>query len=241
MPMQTTRIGAFKHNKLLLMFETIEEVRNNGWSTNKVIDCCTGKKTRYHGMKWQYLNSSNQPPKEEKEEETTNQIDMKRVQEITGKKRIELDNVKVSFPIKLLQWQINNLLYQYNNKYAFPHTITNLTKELVDIVKKSKINEEKQSDEILTKARNLYTSLHTYTNTKDKEEENKAVDDSIRFILFNYSKKKNVMSVTQQVELLTEIKEMLSYISSNGIPTTERINNLSKLSQQLRERIVSQI
>ena len=219
MPMQT-RIGAFKHNKLLLMFETIEEVRNNGWSTNK---------------------SSNQPPKEKKEEETTNQIDMKRIQEITCTKRIELDNVKVSFPIKLLQWQINNLLYMYNNKYAFPHTITNLTKELVDIVKKSKINEEKQSDEILTKARNLYTSLHTYTNTKDKEEENKAVDDSIRFILFNYSKKKNVMSVTQLVELLTEIKEMLSYISSNGIPTTERINNLSKLSQQLRERIVSQI
>lgn len=215
-----TRIGAFKHNKLLLMFETIEEVRNNGWSTNK---------------------SSNQPPKEKKEEETTNQIDMKRIQEITCTKRIELDNVKVSFPIKLLQWQINNLLYMYNNKYAFPHTITNLTKELVDIVKKSKINEEKQSDEILTKARNLYTSLHTYTNTKDKEEENKAVDDSIRFILFNYSKKKNVMSVTQLVELLTEIKEMLSYISSNGIPTTERINNLSKLSQQLRERIVSQI
>lgn len=236
-----TKIGAYRKDKLVLQFKSIEEVKNNGWNTSRVIDCCAGKKKKYSGMKWQYLTIP-QPPKEKKEEETTNQIDMKRIQEITCIKRIDLENVKVSFPIKLLQWKINNLLYQFNNKYAFPHTISNLKRELIDIVVNSKINEEKQSEEILSKARLLYSSLHTYLQkTTIQEEQDKAIDDSIKYILFNYSKKKNVMSVTQQVEMLTEIKEMLTYISNNAIKITDRINNLFKLSQQLKESIVSQL
>lgn len=117
----------------------------------------------------------------------------------------------------------------------------NLIQELIDIVKKSNIQEEKEkhTKEILQKARTLYTSLHTYIHTQDEQE--KAIDDTARFILYTYSKKKNVMTVTQQIEMLTEIKGLLQYISSSNIQPTERISNLSKLSQQLKETIVAQL
>lgn len=231
MPM--TRIGAFKEDKMLLVYNSIEDVRTSGWSINKVVDCCLGKKRKYHGMRWQYITST------QTNTIANYNIEMKRIQEVTGVKRIELDNVKVSFPIKLLQWQINNLLFNYNNKYAYPHTISTLKKELVDIITKSNIKEDKQSGEILQKARTLYISLHTYIYDIDEKE--KAIDDTARYILYTYTKKKNVMTVTQQLEMLTEIKGLLQYISSNSIQPTERISNLSKLARQLKDTIVAQL
>lgn len=241
MPMQT-RIGAFKNGKIILQFNSLKEVEAHGWNITKVTDCCKGKKKRYNGMQWLYLKKAKQPTiqeishNKEEEEET-----MKRIQEVTGFKRIDLDNIKVTFPVKLLQWQINNLLYNYNNKYAFPHTMHNLIQELIDIVKKSNIQEEqeKHSKEILQKARTLYKCLHTYIHTQDEQE--KAIDDTARYILYTYSKKKNVMTVTQQLDMLTEIKGLLQYISTNNIQPTERISNLSKLSQQLKDTIVAQL
>ena len=232
--MQTTRIGAFKKDKMLLLFNSIEEVRTSGWSINKVVDCCLGKKRKYHGMRWQYITSTTQTISI-----ANYNIEMKRIQEVTGKKRIELDNIKVSFPIKLLQWQLNNLLYNYNNKYAYPHTISTLKKELVEIINKSNIKEDKQSGEILEKARVIYKCLHTYIYDIDEQE--KAIDDTARYLLYTYSKKKNVMTVTQLIEMLTEIKGLLQYISSNNIQPTERISNLSKLAQQLKGTIVAQL
>ena len=228
-----TRIGAFKEDKMLLVYNSIEDVRTSGWSINKVVDCCLGKKRKYHGMRWQYITST------QTNTIANYNIEMKRIQEVTGVKRIELDNVKVSFPIKLLQWQINNLLFNYNNKYAYPHTISTLKKELVDIITKSNIKEDKQSGEILQKARTLYISLHTYIYDIDEKE--KAIDDTARYILYTYTKKKNVMTVTQQLEMLTEIKGLLQYISSNSIQPTERISNLSKLARQLKDTIVAQL
>lgn len=228
-----TRIGAFKEDKMMLVYNSIEDVRKSGWSINKVVDCCLGKKRKYHGMRWQYISST------QTNTIANYNIEMKRIQEVTGVKRIELDNVKVSFPIKLLQWQINNLLFNYNNKYAYPHNISTLKKELVDIITKSKIKEDKQSGEILQKARTLYISLHTYIYDIDEKE--KAIDDTARYILYTYSKKKSVMTVTQQIEMLTEIKGLLQYISTNNIQPTERISNLSKLAQQLKDTIVAQL
>lgn len=228
-----TRIGAFKEDKMMLVYNSIEDVRTSGWSINKVVDCCLGKKRKYHGMRWQYITST------QTNTIANYNIEMKRIQEVTGVKRIELDNVKVSFPIKLLQWQINNLLFNYNNKYAYPHNISTLKKELVDIITKSNIKEDKQSGEILEKARVIYKCLHTYIYDIDKQEE--AIDDTARYILYTYSKKKSVMTVTQQIEMLTEIKGLLQYISTNNIQPTERISNLSKLAQQLRETIVAQL
>lgn len=163
---------------------------------------------------------------------------MKRIADITNTKSIHLDNVKVKFQIKLLQYNINNILYKYNNKFAFPQYVEKLKSELTNTIKSANINDDKDSKELLTKTRELYVKL---CNHQPEHIEETAIDNSLKFILFNFIKNKATLDIQQEIELLEELKMYKDIIAKNNIPATDRINNCYKLIEQLKNSIIAKL
>lgn len=163
---------------------------------------------------------------------------MKRIADITNTKSIHLDNVKVKFQIKLLQYNINNILYKYNNKFAFPQYVEKLKSELTNTIKSANINDDKDSTELLTKTRELYVKL---CNHQPEHIEETAIDNSLKFILFNFIKNKATLDIQQEIELLEELKMYKDIIANNNIPATDRINNCYKLIEQLKNSIIAKL
>lgn len=163
---------------------------------------------------------------------------MKRIADITNTKSIHLDNVKVKFQIKLLQYNINNILYKYNNKFAFPQYVEKLKSELTNTIKSANINDDKDATELLTKTRELYVKL---CNHQPEYIEETAIDNSLKFILFNFIKNKATLDIQQEIELLEELKMYKDIIAKNNIPATDRINNCYKLIEQLKNSIIAKL
>lgn len=164
---------------------------------------------------------------------------MKRIQEITNTPQIKLKNVKINFEVKLLQYQVNQLLYKYNNKYAFQQYITQLKEELVQLIKSNEqTTKNKQAFELLTVVRNLYTTLHKYHAEPATPE---AIDNTLKYILFNYTKQKATINIYQELQLLNELKLIRNIIENNKIPITNRVKNSYTLIQQLTESITKKL
>lgn len=164
---------------------------------------------------------------------------MKRIQEITEMPQIKLKNVKINFEVKLLQYRVNQLLYKYNNKYAFSAYLTQLKEELVQLIKSNEqTTKNKQAFELLTVLRKIYTALNkhiTETPTPD------AIDSTLKYLLFNYTKIKNSITIHQELDLINELKLLKSIIEENNIPITPRIKNTDTLINQLRESIIKKL
>lgn len=164
---------------------------------------------------------------------------MKRIFEITATKAIKLENVKVPFQVKLLQYTINNILYKYNNKFAFPQYINLLKSELTSIIKQSNLSEDKDATELLEKAREIYKSLTNYQ--PDNTGIDDAIDSSLKYIMYNFTKDKLTMTLEKEMELLNELKLISIIIDTNNIQVTERIKNGRKLIEQLKTSIIAKL
>lgn len=164
---------------------------------------------------------------------------MKRIFEITNTKAIKLENVKVSFRIKLLQWQINQLLYEYNNKYAIAPIINQLKEEITKLVNNSNLNNDKDAQELINKARELYKSLNSYT--QDNTGIDIAVDNTLKFILYQFNRDKLTLDIHQKLDMLNELKMTRDIITQNNLPITERIKNSYKLIEQLKQAITTSL
>lgn len=164
---------------------------------------------------------------------------MKRIFEITNTKAIKLENVKVSFQIKLLQWQINQLLYKYNNKYAFAPIINQLKEEITKVVNDSNLKNDKDGQELIAKTREIYKSLNSYT--QDNTGIDIAVDNTLKFILYQFNRDKLTLDIHQKLDMLNELKMIKDVIISNNLPITERIKNSFKLIEQLKQAITTSL
>lgn len=164
---------------------------------------------------------------------------MKRIFEITNTKAIKLDNVRVPFQVKLLQWQINQLLYAYNNKYAFEPIISQLKDEITKLVNDSNQKNDKDAQELITKVRELYISLNSYI--VDNTGIDIAVDNTIKYLLYQFQRDKLIMTLQQEINLLNELKMTREIITTNNIPVTERIKNSYQLIEQLKHSITSKL
>ena len=164
---------------------------------------------------------------------------MKRIFEITNTKAIKLENVRVPFQVKLLQWQINQLLYAYNNKYGFNIIINQLKEELIKAINDSNLKDDKDAQELITKARELYISLNSYT--QDNTGIDIAVDNTLKFLLYQFNRDKLIMTLQQEINLLNELKMTREIITTNNIPVTERIKNSYQLIEQLKHSITSKL
>lgn len=164
---------------------------------------------------------------------------MKRIQEITNTPQIKLKNVRINFDVKLLQYQVNQLLYRYNNKYAISEYITQLKQDLIQLMKENdKTTKNKQSFELLTAVRNLYTTLNKYHAEPATPD---AIDNTLKYILFNYSKNKPTITIVEELYLYNELKLLKSIIEENNIPITQRITNTYKLMSQLKLSITNKL
>lgn len=164
---------------------------------------------------------------------------MKRIFEITNTKAIKLDNVRVPFQVKLLQWQINQLLYAYNNKYGFNIIINQLKEELIKAINDSNLKDDKDAQELITKARELYISLNSYT--QDNTGIEIAIDNTLKFLLYQFQRDKLIMTLQQEINLLDELKMAREIITANNLPITERIKNSYQLIEQLKRSITAKL
>lgn len=164
---------------------------------------------------------------------------MKRIFEITNTKSIKLDNVKVPFQVKLLQYTINNILYKYNNKYGFNIIINQLKEELIKAINDSNLKDDKDAQELITKARELYISLNSYT--QDNTGIEIAIDNTLKFLLYQFQRDKLIMTLQQEINLLNELKMTREIITTNNIPITERIKNSYQLIEQLKNSIITKL
>lgn len=164
---------------------------------------------------------------------------MKRIQEITNTPQIKLKNVRINFDVKLLQYQVNQLLYRYNNKYAISEYITQLKQDLIQLMKENdKTTKNKQAFELLSAVRNLYTTLNKHIAENPTPD---AIDNTLKFLLFNYTKQKATINIYQELQLLNELKLLKNVIENNKIPITNRVKNSYTLIQQLTESITKKL
>lgn len=164
---------------------------------------------------------------------------MKRIYEIINTKSIRLDNVKVPFQIKLLQYNINNLLFKYNNKYTFQPVIETLKAELVKAINDSNLKDNNEAQELITKAREIYITLNSHI--VDNTGIDIAVDNSLKYLLYEFNKNKLTLTIQQELILLNELKMLKEIITVNNITITERIKNAYKLIEQLKHSISSKL
>lgn len=164
---------------------------------------------------------------------------MKRIFEIINTKAIKLDNVRVPFQVKLLQWQINQLLYKYNNKYAFEPIITQLKDDITKLVNDSNQKNDKEAQELITKIRELYKSLNSYI--QDNTGIDIAVDNALKYLLYQFNRDKLIMTLEKEIKFLNELKMTKEIITVNNLPITERIKNSYQLIEQLKRSIISKL
>ena len=164
---------------------------------------------------------------------------MKRIFEITNAKAIKLENVRVPFQVKLLQWQINQLLYAYNNKYAFEPIISQLKDDITKLVNDSNQKNDKDAQELITKVREIYVNLNSYI--VDNTGIDIAVDNTLKYIMYNFTKDKLTLTLQQEINLLDELKMAKEIITQHNLPITERIKNSYQLIEQLKRSISSKL
>lgn len=164
---------------------------------------------------------------------------MKRIFEITNIKAIKLDNVKVPFQVKLLQYTINNILYKYNNKYGFNIIINQLKEELIKAINDSNLKDDKDAQELITKVRELYISLNSYT--QDNTGIEIAVDNTLKYALYQFNRDKLTLTLQQEIRMLDELKMTKEIITQHNLPITERIKNSYQLIEQLKRSITAKL
>lgn len=164
---------------------------------------------------------------------------MKRIFEITNTKAIKLDNVRVPFQVKLLQWQINQLLYAYNNKYAFEPIISQLKDDITKLVNDSNLKNDKDAQELITKVRELYIALNSHI--VDNTGIDIAVDNALKYLLYQFNRDKLIMTLEQEIRMLNELKMTKEIITQHNLPITERIKNSYQLIEQLKRSITAKL
>ena len=115
---------------------------------------------------------------------------MKKIGEVLDLKAIQLKNTKVKFVVKLLQYRLNTIIYRYNQKFSFKEYVVDFEEDLTSVVLDSGLNGDKEAVELLGRVREIIRRLreHLKTDAPSLIDLNEAVDKSIRFTLFQYSK-----------------------------------------------------
>ena len=168
---------------------------------------------------------------------------MKKIGEVLDLKAIQLKNTKVRFVVKLLQYRLNTIIYRYNQKFSFKEYVVDFEKDLTSVVLDSGLNGDKEAVELLGRVREIIRRLreHLKTDAPSLIDLNEAVDKSIRFTLFQYSKNKADMPLRQMIDVLDEVKLLSRIVEENSLLVTDRVKNLRVLESQLKERIYNEL
>ena len=154
-----------------------------------------------------------------------------------------MKNTKVKFVVKLLQYHLNAIIYRYNQKFSFKEYIVALEKDLTSVVLDSGLSGDREAVELLGKVREIIRRLreHLKTDAPSLIDLNEAVDKSIRFVLFQYSKSKTDVTLRQMIDVLDGVKLLSRIVEENNLLVTDRVKNLRVLESQLKERIYNEL
>lgn len=149
----------------------------------------------------------------------------------------------MKFVVKLLQYHLNAIIYRYNQKFSFKEYIVALEKDLTSVVLDSGLSGDREAVELLGKVREIIKRLreHLKMNALSLIDLNEAIDKSIRFTLFQYSKNKENMTLRQMIDMLDEVKLQSRIVEDNNLLVTDRVKNLRVLENQLRDRIYGEL
>lgn len=149
----------------------------------------------------------------------------------------------MKFVVKLLQYHLNAIIYRYNQKFSFKEYIVALEKDLTSVVLDSGLSGDREAVELLGKVREIIKRLreHLKMNALSLIDLNEAIDKSIRFTLFQYSKNKEDMTLRQMIDMLDEVKLQSRIVEDNNLLVTDRVKNLRVLENQLRDRIYGEL
>ena len=149
----------------------------------------------------------------------------------------------MKFVVKLLQYHLNAIIYRYNQKFSFKEYIVALEKDLTSVVLDSGLSGDREAVELLGKVREIIRRLreHLKTDAPSLIDLNEAVDKSIRFVLFQYSKCKTDVTLRQMIDVLDEVKLLSRIVEENNLLVTDRVKNLRVLESQLKERIYNEL
>lgn len=149
----------------------------------------------------------------------------------------------MKFVVKLLQYHLNAIIYRYNQKFSFKEYIVALEKDLTSVVLDSGLSGDREAVELLGKVREIIRRLreHLKTDAPSLIDLNEAVDKSIRFVLFQYSKSKTDVTLRQMIDVLDGVKLLSRIVEENNLLVTDRVKNLRVLESQLKERIYNEL
>ena len=149
----------------------------------------------------------------------------------------------MKFVVKLLQYHLNAIIYRYNQKFSFKEYIVALEKDLTSVVLDCGLRGDREAVELLGKVREIIKRLreHLKMNALSLIDLNEAIDKSIRFTLFQYSKNKEDMTLRQMIDMLDEVKLQSRIVEDNNLLVTDRVKNLRVLENQLRDRIYGEL
>ena len=102
---------------------------------------------------------------------------------------------------------------------------------------------DREAVELLGKVREIIRRLreHLKTDAPSLIDLNEAVDKSIRFVLFQYSKSKTDVTLRQMIDVLDGVKLLSRIVEENNLLVTDRVKNLRVLESQLKERIYNEL
>ena len=183
---------------------------------------------------------------------------MQKILEITNIKSIKLDNVRVNFQVKLLQYNINQLLYKYNYCYILPYYVENFKIELCNAIKNSNLSSDKEAKELITKAKELYNRITSIKFEYTHEDFADAVDKALSYIMYKYIKSKteqgySTYTPAQVINLILELKYFKEMVTTSNFKDAyfnktlfnkqqmDRVANAFKLYEQLKHSLINQI
>ena len=114
---------------------------------------------------------------------------------------------------------------------------------MTSVVLDSGLSGDREAVELLGKVREIIKRLreHLKMNALSLIDLNEAIDKSIRFTLFQYSKNKEDMTLRQMIDMLDEVKLQSRIVEDNNLLVTDRVKNLRVLENQLRDRIYGEL
>lgn len=162
---------------------------------------------------------------------------MIRIGNLNNIRVIYLDNERVNFQVKLLQWRINKLISKYSNKYAVPLNINKFKDELFECITSSQLLNDIDAVELIQKARVLYKTLTKATKAYTIEDYKILIDGYINYILFNYNAYKDKLNITQKDDLRKELLSIIYLVRELKLKKSKRVSEATKLIKELKLEI----
>ena len=179
---------------------------------------------------------------------------MKRFNEIDNFKFLKCDSKLSNDDLKKLHYALNDVIYQYNNQFAYPANTQIVLDKLINLfqqIKELKIDNNQilaKQNELLTKGRSLVKSLKNYIDTfKFEQNDNKNIDSIIKFQFVKFKKiQQQQNKIIEYYNLICENKFIYDNLCQKAKENNVNLGNVNipnfqRLQKQLINKIIKNV